>query len=141
MTIRLQILLITVTSVGSLSLISAQQTEPQPVNRIGARFDQTANPRAAQLEQFQKSIAQNVYPANTAPPAHVRNVAYEPPQQDNSFGSQLNPLPQTSEANTTPGRTSVEGTIELTECSVAFIDNIELPALENGQIKKLNVKE
>ncbi len=190
MTGRLRSIIASIFSVGVIALVSMQETDRQPVNRIGAQFERTDNPRAAQLEQFQQSIARNsnhgnnhssrkvtlgevsfqpddnpglpldspgqqqfkrtadsgsplspaVVPSNLTSPS-VRKVVYEPALQDNSFGSQFNPLPQPDQSKDSTGKTSQDNTISLTECSVAFIDDIELPALENGQIKELSVKE
>ena len=190
MTGGLRSIIASIFSVGVIALVSTQETDRHSVNRIGAQFDRTANPRAAQLEQFQQSIARNsnygnnhssrkvtlgevsfqpddnpglpldspgqqqfertansssplspaVVPSNLTSPS-VRKVVYEPALQDNSLNNQFNPLPQASQSKDSIAQTSQDNTISLTECSVAFIDDIELPALENGQIKELNVKE
>ncbi len=97
-------------------------------------------------QQFERTVDSRTPLSSAAAPSNrsshnMRNVVYEPTRQDNSFKSQFNPLPNPNKTKDSTGQTSLDDTIALTECSVAFIDDIELPALENGQIKILNVKE
>ncbi len=90
-------------------------------------------------QQYQRNSVQSgqPIPPSNSMTSRIKNVAYgSNRQQGNSFGINSNP-PQ-SNSN---GQSIRDGYLPLYDCSVQFINDIELPALESGQIKELFVKE
>lgn len=67
----------------------------------------------------------------------IRNVGYPQQSNGNSFGQ----TPSTPNRNSLLGQTTQDGDLVISPCPVEFIDSIQLPALETGQIVSILVKE
>lgn len=68
----------------------------------------------------------------------LRNVGFPQQQTGNSFSPQRS---SASNRNNLLGQTTQEGDLVISPCPVEFIDSIQLPALETGQIVSIFVKE
>ena len=95
------------------------------------------------LESRQRGLQRGGAPTGNAaatPSAKptLSNVSFPYQEVNNSYGLQS---PSTRNGNTLLGQTTQEGDLVISPCPVEFIDSIELPALETGQIISLLVKE